>query len=348
MAGISLFADTSNICEYCTTLSLPLGGFRINHRAETIMTDQNSELGPSSDVYRTLLESTRAIPWKIDWRTMTFAYIGPQIEGVLGWSPSSWATVQDWIDRIHPEDREATVNFCVSQSQAGVDHEADYRALAKDGSYVWIRDVVHVVRQAGEVEALIGFMFDITERKETEQELARLQKQLEELSFTDSLTGVGNRRLFDSIMEVEWVNAHRNRQPISLLFLDVDYFKQYNDHFGHIEGDACLRLVAQALKNAATRPRDFFGRYGGEEFVLVLPETDSKAAVKIAERCRNLIFKQQIPHPKSGVSQILTISLGVGTVIPTHDLDAKTFIESVDRLLYIAKDKGRNRAEHSR
>jgi PAS domain S-box-containing protein len=131
-------------------------------------------------VYKTLLESTRAIPWKIDWRTMRFAYIGPQIESLLGWSPDSWTTVQDWADRMHPDDRQWVVDFCVAQSQAGVDHEADYRALTRDGSYVWLRDVVHVVRTAdGAVEALVGFMFDISERKKTEEKLLNLQKELQ-------------------------------------------------------------------------------------------------------------------------------------------------------------------------
>jgi PAS domain S-box-containing protein len=118
-----------------------------------------------ADVYRTLLESTKAIPWKIDWASMRFAYIGPQIETLLGWSQDSWQTVDDWVARMHPDDRETVVGFCVAQSQAGVDHEADYRALTADGRNVWIRDVVHVVRRPdGTVDSLIGFMFDISER----------------------------------------------------------------------------------------------------------------------------------------------------------------------------------------
>lgn len=111
-----------------------------------------SDLSSDNAVYKTLLESTKAIPWKIDWATMAFAYIGPQIEPLLGWSPESWVSAQDWAMRIHPDDRDHVVNFCVAQSKAGVDHEADYRALTKDNGYVWIRDVVHVVRNAhGEV-----------------------------------------------------------------------------------------------------------------------------------------------------------------------------------------------------
>lgn len=304
------------------------------------------EIETDNAVYKTLLESTKAIPWRIDWNTMQFTYIGPQIERLLGWSPSSWVSVEDWAQRMHPDDRESVVNFCVAQSQAGTDHEADYRALTKDGDYVWIRDVVHVVRtEDGEVDSLVGFMFDISERKKIEEKLLRLQKELEELSFKDGLTGVANRRMFDSIMDLEWANARRSHQPLSLVILDIDYFKQYNDHYGHIQGDDCLRRVAQVLKSAATRSRDFIARFGGEEFVLVLPETDAKSAVKVAERCRNLILEQEIPHEKSKVDQVLTVSLGVGTIIPAAADEPKEFIEAVDRWLYKAKQNGRNRVQ---
>ncbi len=302
---------------------------------------QRLEDDPS--VYKTLLESTKAIPWKIDWNTLTFAYIGPQIEELLGWEPSSWVGVQDWAERMHEEDRDRVVNFCVSQSQAGVDHEADYRALTKDGRFVWIRDVVHVVRKPnGEVESLIGFMFDITERKQTEQKLVELQKELEQLSFKDGLTGLANRRKFDLSMEIEWRNAKRTGKPLSLIMVDIDYFKQYNDHYGHLQGDDCLKAVSKALNESATRARDFVARFGGEEFVLVLPESDAEAAAAVAERCREAIFKLQIPHAKSSISQWLSISLGVGTIVPGQHDQLLDFINSVDRRLYLAKQKGRD------
>ena len=307
------------------------------------MSDMAKDEEIDSAVYKTLLESTQAIPWKIDWQTMRFAYIGPQIERLLGWSPASWVSVEDWATRIHPEDRERVVNFCVAQSKAGTDHEADYRALTQDGNHVWIRDVVHVVRnEAGEVDSLVGFMFDISERKKTEEQLIVLQKELEALSFKDGLTGVANRRRFDSILEVEWANARRNNQPLSVIMLDIDHFKQYNDHYGHLQGDACLKQVAQVLNSAATRARDLFARFGGEEFVLVLPETDEKSAAKIAERCRNLIFKEQIAHAASPASQILTLSIGVSSITPSHQDDPLGFIEEADRRLYQAKQRGRN------
>lgn len=307
------------------------------------MTDSANNTETDAAFYKTLLESTKAIPWKLDWKSMQFAYIGPQIESLLGWPPSSWKSVDDWAARMHPDDRDWVLNYCVAQSQAGTDHEADYRALAKDGHYVWLRDVVHVIRNdQGEVEALVGFMFDISERKQNEEKLLRLQHELEELSFKDSLTGISNRRRFDSVMAVEWAHARRNRQPLSLILFDVDYFKQYNDLYGHVQGDECLIRVARAVSEAASRPRDLLARYGGEEFVLVLPETDAVSAEKIAERCRLLLLNARITHAKSPVEQVVTISLGVGSIIPEQNDLAIDFIEQVDRRLYQAKQKGRN------
>jgi diguanylate cyclase (GGDEF)-like protein/PAS domain S-box-containing protein len=307
------------------------------------MGDKTIKLEDESEVYKTLLESTRAIPWKIDWETMTFSYIGPQIESLLGWPRESWISANDWAMRMHEDDREKVVNFCISQSKAGVDHEADYRALTKDGGYIWIRDVVHVVRnEDGSANSLIGFMFDITERKQIEEELVRLQKEFRELSYKDGLTGVANRRMFDSVLDIEWSNALRNKQPLSVILIDIDYFKQYNDHYGHIQGDDCLKRVATALSKVGTRARDFFARYGGEEFILVLPETDTESAQRVAERCRAGIFKEQIPHEKSDAGQILTISLGIGTITPTHNDNQLAFMENVDRQLYLAKQRGRN------
>ena len=199
-----------------------------------------------------------------------------------------------------------------------------------------------------EVEALIGFMFDISERKKTEEQLLTLQKQLEEYSYKDGLTGVANRRMFDSVLATEWANAQRTLQPLSLILLDIDHFKQFNDHYGHLQGDDCLKSVGQALSRAASRPRDFVGRFGGEEFVLVLPETDEAAARHIAERCRQQVRQQRIPHERSAVSSLLTISLGVGTLVPgAHDRPLD-FLNSIDKLLYQAKQRGRDRLEVAR
>ena len=305
-----------------------------------------SDLSNDNAVYRTLLESTRAIPWKIDWATKTFAFIGPQIEALLGWSPDSWMTVEDWAMRMHPDDREYVVNFCVAQSQAGVDHEADYRALTKDNGYVWIRDVVHVVRnEQGEVEALIGFMFDISERKKTEEKLLALQKELEALSFKDGLTNIANRRRFDASLELEWDSAIRLRQPLSILLFDIDFFKQYNDLYGHVQGDRCLVDIAQTLSLALDGPRDLVARFGGEEFIVLLPGADASVALKVAERCQRLIQKQAIVHAHSPHDQRVTVSVGVGTVVPDEHIKPSQFLELVDQRLYLAKKNGKNRVE---
>jgi diguanylate cyclase (GGDEF)-like protein/PAS domain S-box-containing protein len=294
------------------------------------------------DVYKTLLESTKAIPWKIDWSTMRFAYIGPQIEQLLGWAQDSWTTVDDWATRMHTEDRERVVGFCVAQSKAGVDHEADYRALHADGTFRWIRDVVHVVRDAnGTVEALIGFMFDISERKRTEEQLLALQRELEDLSFKDGLTGLLNRRRFDALLASEWAAAREAQRPLSVIMIDIDWFKQYNDRYGHIRGDECLKRVAAALSSCTSKPRDLIARYGGEEFVLVLPDTDAAGATRIAERCRAAIAAANIAH-ELGEDGRLTLSLGVGTVVPRELGGQLAFLEAVDRNMYEAKAAGRN------
>lgn len=299
---------------------------------------------PTDDaVYKTLLESTRAIPWKIDWTTMQFAYIGPQIEELLGWTPDSWVTVQDWAERMHPEDRQWAVDFCVAQSMAGIDHEADYRALCSNGDYVWIRDVVHVVRNDdGTVNSLIGFMFDISERKKTEEKLLAMQRELEELSFKDGLTNVANRRRFDQVMDAAWERARNQREPIALLMIDIDYFKQYNDRYGHLAGDDCLRRVASVLAQAATRPNDLLARIGGEEFAMLLPGTSASGAVGVAEHCRQLLKDAQILHGPAPLGR-LTVSIGVGAVTPEAGDNWVSLLDRVDRRLYAAKQAGRDR-----
>lgn len=301
----------------------------------------------TDNLYKTLLESTKAIPWKINWQTKQFEYIGPQIEQLLGWSQDSWITAQDWIDRIHPDEREETANMCVSQSEHGIDHEADYRALTADGGYVWVRDVVHVVRENGVTTALIGFIFDISERKRMEDVLVRLNKQLESLSFHDALTGAANRRMYDQTMEAEWARAQRKQEPISLVVIDIDQFKEYNDCYGHVMGDECLKTVTDVLGGVSSRSTDLLVRYGGEEFVLLLPSTDRDAAWKLAEQCRAAVERKQIPHAASTTGGVVTISAGLTTMVPCAGSEASSILEVADKMLYLAKQKGRNCVEQA-
>lgn len=294
-------------------------------------------------VYKTLIESTLAIPWRIDWDTKQFTYIGPQIEKLLGWQQQSWKSVQDWVDRMHELDRDKTFSMCVAQSIAGIDHEADYRALKADGSYLWIRDVVHVIRKENrDVDSLVGFMFDISERKKQEQQLEILQRQLEDFSYKDGLTGIANRRLFDEFFAREWQSAIRLQQPLSILLIDLDYFKQYNDQHGHLQGDQCLREIAQLWTTCCSRPRDLVSRFGGEEFAIVLPETDETAAIQIAESLLQALNNAKLPHCASTISDYVSCSIGVKTIIPTEQQDRVGFLSEVDQNLYHAKQNGRN------
>ena len=297
----------------------------------------------NSRLYQTLLESTNAIPWKIDWITQEFTYIGPQIEDLLGWSQTSWKTTTDWVERIHPEDREYTVNYCVGLTNEGTDHEADYRALKKNGDFVWMRDVVHVIRERNATVAIVGFMFDISERKKGEEELNRLNRKLEKLSNQDELTGIANRRAFNKTLDTEWKRAQRNKTTLSALFLDIDFFKKYNDHYGHLQGDECLKIVSQVLKKLIKRPADFIARYGGEEFVILLPETNNETAVQLAEKCRIEILNQEIQHELSEVSGFVSVSIGISTVNPSENILPSAFIGDADRMLYKAKECGRNK-----
>ncbi|MDI1253007.1 sensor domain-containing diguanylate cyclase [Thermomonas sp.] len=312
------------------------------HQNQVFRAAHGRDVAEDAGVYKTLLESTNAIPWKLDWPDLRFAYIGPQIESLLGWTQDSWKTVEDWATRMHPDDRERTVNFCVAQSQAGMDHEADYRALTRDGAYVWIRDVVHVTRNdAGEVTSLVGFMFDISERKQAEVELLRLHKELEALSLTDALTEIANRRLFDQRLDVEWNDSRRSGKPLSLLIVDIDWFKQYNDLYGHPAGDACLKQIAGVLQGAARRSRDVAARLGGDEFGLLLPDTDAATAQALARELEAAVTALQIPHGFDDAGEWVSISIGVDTQVAGDANDASGFVDHTNRMLYAAKRKPR-------
>ncbi|CAK0771736.1 two-component system, chemotaxis family, response regulator WspR [Gammaproteobacteria bacterium] len=168
---------------------------------------------------------------------------------------------------------------------------------------------------------------------------------LERLAMLDGLTGIPNRRRFDEVLEIEWRRALRNSFPLSLLMMDVDHFKLYNDHYGHGAGDECLRRVAYALKNALLRPADFVARYGGEEFIVVLPECDQEGTRKVAEKIRTMIWDLSIAHAHSETADRITISIGHATRIPLPNEGPDTLAKTADQALYQAKQEGRNRVK---
>ncbi|HPR08252.1 MAG TPA: diguanylate cyclase [Denitromonas sp.] len=169
-------------------------------------------------------------------------------------------------------------------------------------------------------------------------------RELKRLTSVDGLTGIANRRCFDESIAREWQRSRRNRLPLSMLMLDVDFFKQYNDRYGHQTGDECLKAVANCLQSELKRPADLVARFGGEEFVVILPETNVVGAKRVAEAMRNALESLKLPHDKSAVSDYVTASVGVTTVYPSPD-DAGTIadmLEAADKALYLAKRAGRN------
>lgn len=156
---------------------------------------------------------------------------------------------------------------------------------------------------------------------------------------------MANRRLFDDLLEKEWRRCLRNSRPIALVMIDIDFFKQFNDHYGHQLGDLCLKQVAQALAVQSQRPADLLARYGGEEFVLLLPEIDSKHAALLAEKCRTSVMFLNILHEPSSISRVATISCGVCSMVPNEKDNCSLLIKQADQALYMAKGNGRNRVE---
>ena len=176
-------------------------------------------------------------------------------------------------------------------------------------------------------------------------EIRRYWDMLESLSTTDGLTGISNRRKFDEFLEREWRRAMRDQSELSLLLIDIDYFKQFNDRYGHLAGDDCLRQVADALGRTARRAGDLVARYGGEEFACVLVGTGEKGAGEVARRILDEVTRLNIPHEDSPVAEHLTISIGVATAVPEKGKDYADLIMKADRCLYAAKQKGRNIVE---
>lgn len=174
-------------------------------------------------------------------------------------------------------------------------------------------------------------------------EMKRQRDMLAELANMDGLTGIKNRRAFDDYCEREWLRAIRDRHPVSLLMIDIDHFKDFNDHYGHVAGDDCLKAVAKTLAQSVERPADLLARYGGEEFVCLLPETDSGGAMNVAEKMRDNVSALGIPHAFSGVSHVVTVSIGVATAFPGRDLPSELLLKTADDKLYEAKKEGRNR-----
>lgn len=183
---------------------------------------------------------------------------------------------------------------------------------------------------------------DVSMAVARERKLRELASELESQTLVDGLTGIANRRRFDLHLDDEFRRAKRNASPVSLIMIDVDYFKDFNDNYGHQQGDQCLVQIAAALGSVLNRSSDLVARYGGEEFTVVLPDTSEDGAMQIAESMRAEIEALNIEHAYSGVAKFVTVSLGVSTIVPEHLTKTGSLIHAADRALYQAKRSGRN------
>ena len=185
---------------------------------------------------------------------------------------------------------------------------------------------------------------ELSKRKSIEKKLLEVNQQLSKLATLDGLTQLANRRKFDEFLSREWQRGQREQHCISLIFCDIDYFKLYNDSFGHQSGDLCLQKVAQAIVSAVKRPADLVARYGGEEFAVILPQTPATNALLVAEKIRQRVKQLDLCHPRSLVSDRVSLSLGVTCAVPNSRYTTDRLLVTADRALYQAKEQGRDRA----
>ena len=266
-------------------------------------------------------------------------YVSPSSMRLVGWEPEHLLGTPA-LAGVNREDL-PRVEATVAALKRGdlTDARVVYRTRHRDKSEIWIESSMRVTKApgTGKINGVVAISRDMTEQKALEHRLAAL-------ATSDGLTGLANRRHFDELLESEWERARRDGAAFSLLLVDVDHFKKYNDRYGHQAGDACLKSVAQVLAAQALRPADLAARYGGEEFVLLLPDTGAAGCEMIGARIRDSLAALGIDHELNLPSRKVTVSIG-GATVDWQDgqLESSSLIEAADRALYLAKGEGRDR-----
>jgi diguanylate cyclase (GGDEF)-like protein/PAS domain S-box-containing protein len=259
-------------------------------------------------------------------------------------------SIETWHTLSHPDDLPVLEGSM--QSLCSGDEEAfniEIRMLAQSGQWRWFQVRGQIVaRDAnGGVARIIGTLIDISKYKQVEVALQKANDELLRLAALDDLTQIANRRRFDDRLTQEWRRAQRDETSLAVIICDIDFFKNYNDSYGHLRGDDTLYTVAQAIQATLKRPMDLVARYGGEEFAVILPATDAEGAERVAFQIKTAVDELQIAHKSSRTSEYVTLSFGVAAVVPSNGLSSKRLIEAADQVLYRAKAKGRNRIEIS-
>lgn len=260
-----------------------------------------------------------------------------------GWRPEDLLS-EEGLEPVHPADR-PRVRANIDELRAGAANatlECRVRR-STDNDYIWVEVSLSMVRDplTGQPSGILNFVRDISVRKAAEISLREAYEAVEALSVTDPLTGLANRRRFDKYVQQEWRRGIRSREPLSLLMVDVDNFKKYNDTYGHPRGDNCLKQIAEAALDVAMRSTDLVARFGGEEFVVVLPDTDHDNALHVANELCSAVRNRELPHSQNALG-VVTVSIGCATLIPRNDLQVRDLIELADQAVYAAKQAGRN------
>ena len=304
-------------------------------RADHGMLENSTRLARSEHLFRLLAEHSSDVVMRsgIDGRRR---YISPSVLRIIGYTQAEMMA-PDWIDPVHPDDLAGVRRSCQILA-TGIEPPPNlFRYRHKDGVYRWFESRITLVRGAsGAPVEFISNIRDITTQKSAEDALAGANATLLELSETDGLTGVANRRRFDAVLQAELQRGARSGTPTALLMIDADHFKAYNDMFGHQAGDQALVAIASCISASVRRAGDCGARYGGEEFAMLLPGMSTGDAEKFAERIR----VQVEGLPSKGAA--ITVSIGVASVIPVGVLSVADFIGAADAALYEAKAMGRN------
>jgi diguanylate cyclase (GGDEF)-like protein/PAS domain S-box-containing protein len=266
-------------------------------------------------------------------------YASPSSDRIVGWRPEQLVGTPA-LAGVNPEDLPAVAEV-VAALKRGEAEEArlTYRTRHRQKVEIWLESTLRVTRTVGgKIDGVVAVSRDMTEQK-------NLEEKLETLATEDGLTGIANRRRFDERLQEEWSRAYRDGSSLSLLLVDVDRFKKFNDQYGHPAGDVCLRSIADILAAEARRPGDLAARYGGEEFALLLPNTDAAGCSQIGERVRLALGKAAMPHSLNRPSGRVTVSLGGAVCQPKAEKSKSciSLIEIADRALYVAKQEGRDR-----
>ncbi len=275
-------------------------------------------------------------------------YYSPRWFAMLGYDTGELPySLETWITLTHPEDlpklERIFEKFAKSEAES---FQIEIRMLVQKGQWRWFQVRGRIVERDahGEVVRMVGTLIDISQHKQVELALQKANEELMRLAALDDLTQIANRRRFDTRLNDEWRRARRGGTPLSVILCDIDFFKAYNDTYGHIRGDEALYAVAQAIHGILKRPMDLVARYGGEEFAMVLPNTDLKGAARVARKVKAAVQALLIKHRASSVSEYITLSFGLATHIPEGDEQPSRYlVEMADKALYRAKALGRNR-----